>query len=217
MLKTFTVGAFLFLTSAAFAQVGHVRLDTPDASACDATPDTWFSEERSIHLQLLAGDSASSGLGPNPDFDYVPFNVRAGIVLLPDHRDWLLGTGDVTGLLDLVVARPRVHGSIVVGPSLLLRKDLRPNDACLIPYTQLGVGIVYTDADNDQSQDVIGRSWECLLQAGAGCHFRLSDRWKFDVEGHYQHISNAQLASRNLGSNNIGVSLGVTRLFGATP
>jgi hypothetical protein len=166
-------------------------------------------------VQVLAGFSASSDLGPVADFDYEPFNVRGGIVLRPDHQSMLLPMGDVTCLLDLMIANPRDFGSIIAGPSVLLRKDLRPSEASLIPYIQAGGGMVYTDADNDRSQRIIGRSWEFLLQAGLGGHYRISDKWLLDVEGGYQHISNARLASRNWGSNNFGVVVGFTRSWGA--
>jgi opacity protein-like surface antigen len=165
-------------------------------------------------VQILAGFSASSNLGPAADLDYEPFNVRGGIVLFPDHQSEFAPTGDVTCLVDLVVARPRDFGSIIAGPSVLVRKDLRPSAANLVPYVQAGGGMVYTDADNVLSQRIIGRSWEFLLQAGLGCHCRLSKRWQLDLEGSYQHISNARLASRNWGTNNLGIVVGLTRTWG---
>jgi hypothetical protein len=166
-------------------------------------------------VQVLAGFSASSDLGPVADFDYEPFNLRGGFVLFPDHQSVLVPTGDVTCLVDLMLADPRDFGSIIAGPSVLLRKDLRPSVAGLIPYVQAGGGMVYSDADNDLSQRIIGRSWEFLLQAGLGCHCRISEQWLLDVEGTYQHISNARLAGRNWGSNNFGVALGLTWTWGS--
>lgn len=181
------------------------------AQDCDATDPEWPAE---FSVQFLGGFSASTTLGPDADFDYEPFNLRAGTVLIPDHDGPLLPPGDVTCLLDIVIARADNYGSVIAGPSVLLRKDFWRSDSRVTPYAQAGAGMVYTDADNDHSQRVIGRSWEFLLQTGIGCHCRVTDRWTFDVEGNYQHISNARLGSRNLGSNNLGLSLGLTRYFG---
>jgi lipid A 3-O-deacylase len=176
-----------------------------------ASPDIHAGE---FSVQMLAGFSASSGLGPNADFDYELIILRGGVVLLPDHQPVFAPKGDVTCLLDLMIARPDDFGSIVTGPSVLLRKDLRPSVADLIPYIQVGGGMVYTDADNAQTQRIIGRSWEFLLQGGLGCHYRITEQWMLDMEGSYQHISNAQLAGRNLGTNNLGIVVGFTRTLG---
>lgn len=171
-------------------------------------------EPLDLRLQVLAGFSASTSLGPDADFDYNHVNLRAEIVLFPDHSTGILPKGDFNCLADFMIADPQDFGSIIVGPSVLLRKELRPSTARMIPYVQAGGGMVYTDADNVASQRVIGRSWEFLLQTGLGCHWRLNDLWMLDVEGSYQHISNARLAARNLGSNNLGVMVGLTREWG---
>lgn len=167
-----------------------------------------------FRVQALAGYSESTSLGPNADFDYELVSLRAECVLFPDYDPAFLPRGDFTCLADLMIADPEDFGSVIVGPSILLRKELRPSTSRLIPYAQAGGGMVYTDADNLQSQRVIGRSWEFLLWAGLGCHYRVNDYWMLDIEGSYQHISNARLAARNLGSNNVGVVVGFTREFG---
>jgi opacity protein-like surface antigen len=107
------------------------------------------------------------------------------------------------------------YGHIVTGPSLLLRYNYVQPGCRLNPYTQVGAGVVYTDAYRDQSQAAIGESVEFLLQGGVGCRYVLSPHWSADIEGEYQHISNGRLASRNLGVNNVGLSIGLTYYFPA--
>ena len=202
--------------AAAQEQLGIYRSAPPASSVPRSLVNetsSWDGASR-LRFQALAGFSESTSLGPEADFDYELVSLRAECVLLPDHDPAFLPQGDFTCLADLMIADPEDFGSIIVGPSILLRKELRPSTARLIPYAQAGGGMVYTDADNRQSQRVIGRSWEFLLQAGLGCHYRVNDDWMLDLEGSYQHISNARLAARNLGSNNVGVVVGFTREFG---
>lgn len=207
-------------TAAGEDNSGSADTASPEPIAVSAG-DYLLSDESSLgdpatdfSTQALAGFSSGSSLGPVADFDYELINLRGGVVLFPDQQGAFLPKGDVTCLLDVMIADPQDFGSIVAGPSILLRKDLRPSTAGWIPYAQAGGGMVYTDTDNDHTQRIIGRSWEFLLQAGLGCHFRISKRWLLDVEGSYQHISNARLASRNWGANNFGVVVGFTRTWG---
>jgi hypothetical protein len=43
----------------------------------------------------------------------------------------------------------------------------------------------------------------------------MSDAWSLDIEGGIQHISNADMATRNAGVNCLGGSVGLTFSFGA--
>jgi hypothetical protein len=171
-----------------------------------------------LQIQVLGGVSNSVAIGSlaSAGFDYTPLNLRIGHTLIADHESRILGNGDVTSLLDVMIAPVHTYGSIVTGPSWLLRKNLRPSNHAVIPYVQAGVGIVYTDADNNQRQGNIGRSYEFLLQTGLGLRWRLGETWSLDVEGAFQHISNAGLAHRNAGANNLGLSLGLTHFFGGS-
>ena len=83
-----------------------------------------------------------------------------------------------------------------------------------MPYTQVGGGFVLTDAWKDSVQHVIGQQFEFLLRAEAGVHIMLSAHWSLNLEGGFQHISNADLAGRNDGLNSVGGAIGFTRYFG---
>lgn len=63
-----------------------------------------------------------------------------------------------------------------------------------MPYWQLGIGLVASDVSRDQSQRIIGRTVEFMLPSGFGFRFLVDSRWSIDLEGVYQHISNADTA-----------------------
>lgn len=164
-------------------------------------------------LQFLAGGYFKSSLGPKgPHFNYLPMGVRLGRICTPPiwESSWMFG--GIETLVELTAA-PIISGpgSILGGPSLVLRRHFacRP-DQCLVPYIQGGAGIVFTDAGDDHNQGAIGQDMEFLLQAQIGLRARLSENWTFDVEGGFQHISNAGLADRNGGINAFGAAIGFT-------
>jgi Lipid A 3-O-deacylase (PagL) len=166
------------------------------------------------HLQMLAGAYFKSTLGPNgPAFDYLPITIRLGRACTTPQwdRPWW-ARGNFEALVEVSAAPIATGpGSIVVGSSLLLRRNLlcRPDQHC-VPYFQAGAGIVYTDASHDLTQREIGQEMEFLLQLQFGIRTRLSPNWTFDIEGGFQHISNAGLADRNGGVNAFGASVGFT-------
>ena len=93
---------------------------------------------------------------------------------------------------------------------MLLRYNLVQPDSRVVPYIQLGVGAVLTDAYKDQSQSAIGQALEFTPQGSVGFRYHINPTWSFDVEGMYHHISNARLAKRNDGINAWGAFFGVS-------
>jgi lipid A 3-O-deacylase len=147
------------------------------------------------------------GLGPRtPTFDFAPLNVRLGLEL----NDPCL-CGSAQALVELSTA-PVVDGfgNILVGPTGLLRYNYVRPDWRLVPYLQGGLGFVYTDASYDRTQRAIGQDVEFTIKAALGFHYLLNDHLALNLESGVTHISNADLASRNLGINAVGVSLGFT-------
>jgi lipid A 3-O-deacylase len=180
-----------------------------------APADDLFCKDR-LELQFMSGFQLSpSGLGPHtPTFDFLTEQIRLGSILTPTLADGTFLRGDVEGLVELTTA-PVVDGfgSIVFGPSVMIRYNFVQPDARIIPYIQAAAGMVYTDAYQDQNQRAIGQAIEFLLEAGGGVHYRLGENWTLDVESELAHISNARLAPRNLGVNGVGASIGVTYYF----
>ncbi len=161
-------------------------------------------------VQFLSGVSRTTSLGPTvPNLDYTPITTRVGWYLTDP-----LAPGAVSFLIDYstdVVTHG--FGSYITGPSLVLRYERRP-DRVLVPYIQGGLGLAFNDAYRDKSQRAIGAFTEFYDHLGGGVHYRFAPNWTLDVEVLWQHISNADLAGRNLGVNNLAVLAGLTYKFG---
>lgn len=169
-------------------------------------------------LQVMGGYYRMSSLGPSgPQFDYAPFAVRVGImasdVQFDDH--WFRGCGEL--LLEVNgSAALGEFGTYLTGPNLILRYNFVQPDWLIIPYLQCGAGFVFTDAHQTPAsrQHLIGQAFEFLLRAEVGARWMLTECVSVDAEVGYQHISNAALAERNGGVNNLGFALGFTYFFG---
>ena len=113
-------------------------------------------------------------------------------------------------------AGPITHGpgSFLAGGTLLLRHNFvigrRP---VVVPYFQIGAGLVGSDASSDHSQFSIGLPVEFNLQSSLGARWRLNRTWSINTEFNYRHISNAGLSSRNGGYDLVGGLLGLSRMF----
>ena len=105
------------------------------------------------------------------------------------------------------------YGSALGGGSIVYRRNFLSPGAKIVPYLNLGTGIIYSDAYHDKVQRSLGGRFEFDLQVSAGAHFRLSPRWSIDAEFAYRHLSDAFITERNLGTNGIGGVLGVSRAF----
>jgi opacity protein-like surface antigen len=78
-----------------------------------------------------------------------------------------------------------------------------------IPYTQAGLGLTSTDID----RQIVGQPFNFNLDLGAGTRYLLSEHWALNLEYRFQHISNANTGTHNLGINAHGPILGVSYLF----
>jgi hypothetical protein len=105
-------------------------------------------------------------------------------------------------------------GSYLAGGTMLLRHNfVWGHHPVLVPYLQIGAGIVGSDASSDHSQFSIGTPVEFNLQAGLGARWRLNRSWSINTEFNYRHISNAGLSSRNGGYDLVGGFIGLGRMF----
>jgi hypothetical protein len=181
-----------------------------DLSApCPACPADLFT------VQILGGAYIKSGAGAHvAPFDYAPIDLRLGWMPNTPWGDGTCLRGYWEGILDLMGAPVWTHyGNVVTGASLLLRYNYVQPDCRLVPYIQAGGGLVYSDAYRSHDQRTIGQAVEFLLPAAVGCRYILNPHWTLDAEAGFQHISNANLAGRNAGTNDVGVSLGLTYYF----
>jgi hypothetical protein len=180
-------------------------------------------------LQFVSGVSFSPGWGPpqsppnarlgfpgrpGTQFDYAPQTVRLGYILCDPLLDGTILRGVFEAVLEYNTAIVfRDYGSYWTGPAALLRCNWAQPDAHFIPYSQGGAGIIFTDAHRDITQRAIGQHQEFLLRADVGFHYLINPHLSLDAEFSYQHISNADLAPRNGGVNNIGGQIGLTCYF----
>lgn len=171
-----------------------------------------YAEDR-MSLQVMTGPLFSSSLvGPRiPDFDRWQTCVRLGWMLSsPDEEDALLD-GNLELLLELTGSVVfEGFGDYVAGLGGIFRYNLTGFHDRFVPYVQAGLGLVYTDAYRDTTQRAIGQGFNLAPRGGAGFRYLLSDAWSIDVEGVYEHISNAGMDDRNNGVNAFGGFLGVT-------
>jgi hypothetical protein len=174
------------------------------------------------YYTLVNGDSARASFLPDGtpnglhDFAYAPQIIRLGhtchyycpgafwpTVATSVHLEF----SGATILQDF--------GSYLAGPSLLTRFTFSP-ERSWHPYIQGGVGVLFNDADEDLSQRMIGSDVEYVLQAQAGLQFMINKHCSLDIEGGYQHISNAGRNDRNFGVNAVGASVGLSYRFGGS-
>jgi lipid A 3-O-deacylase len=146
-----------------------------------------------------------------PEFDYAGGDLRYGYIFTPAlcnecpllRGDWeVLLDGFAQGVTD-------GPGNYLTGGSLLFRYNFFHPGSRFIPYFQLGGGGLHSDAAEDPTQRLIGGAFEFVLQADIGARYLLNDRWSILAEGGFQHISNADTASRNVGVNALGGRLGL--------
>lgn len=100
-------------------------------------------------------------------------------------------------------------GDDIAGATVWLRHNFVPRQSRFAPYLQAGAGLTYTDIN----RRLVGQDFNFNLDLGAGVRYRLSSHWSVNLEYRYQHISNANLADRNLGVNAHGPMLAVSFFF----
>ena len=196
---------------------------SPDSKSAD--PDDLasyiFVEDR-ITLEYMAGAMFSpSGIGPVvPVFNYQQNNVRLGWMLdSPDSWGPQAGIDDpLRGNFEAILEATGSYvwhsfGTYMVGITGLVRYNFVQPNWVVVPYIQGGAGIIYTNARNWSNQDAIGGNWEFTPQFAGGLKFLLDKNWTFNIEGSFQHISNANTSARNEGVNAYGGFVGFTYVF----
>jgi hypothetical protein len=196
---------------------------SPDSKSAD--PDDLasyiFVEDR-ITLEYMAGAMFSPcGVGPvAPVFNYQQNNVRLGWMLdSPDSWGPQAGIDDpLRGSFEAILEATGSYvwhsfGTYMVGITGLVRYNFVQPNWVVVPYIQGGAGIIYTNARNWSNQDAIGGNWEFTPQFAGGLKFLLDKNWTFNIEGSFQHISNANTSARNEGVNAYGGFVGFTYVF----
>jgi hypothetical protein len=157
----------------------------------------------------------TTGGTKRPELDYAGSDFRYGYVFTPaicNNCPFMRGAWEllIDGFGEGITEGP---GNYLVGGSLLFRYNFFHPGSRFIPYVQLGGGGLHSDAAEDPDQRLIGGQFEFVLEADLGVRFLLTDHWSILAEGGFQHISNADTASRNVGVNALGGRLGLGFAF----
>jgi hypothetical protein len=167
-------------------------------------------------IEVLGGafTSVDDATRKRPQFDFALANVREGWMLNDARSGFLFGNEEL--LIDAFVGPIlKGPGSVMTGVTFILRHNfVTRTDGFFVPYYQMGVGGLYSDAaDADRVQFGIGTTFEFNLQATVGARWRVARSWSINTEFGYRHISNGGLDSRNGGVDAVGGLIGVGRMF----
>ncbi|MDY6839147.1 MAG: acyloxyacyl hydrolase [Thermodesulfobacteriota bacterium] len=209
-LLLFSIIALVILPSLAIA-------DKESNDEPNTPPQSKLFTKGRVTVQLVSGALFSPTLLADqhyPAFDYARTDLRISRMLnSPDDSRSLL-RGNLEVILELTNSIIyKGPGNYIGGLAALGRYNLVQPGWKLVPYIQAGAGIVYTDAYKDHSQAVIGQAIEFTLEGSLGCHYLINEKWSFDAEAQFQHISNAGIANRNDGLNAFGGLAGLTYFY----
>lgn len=191
------------------------------SAASSSTADGLFVKER---MTLQAG----TGLLISPlffrthrqDLDYAMVFVRAGYFFTNPSEKRFLPRGNIEALMQVSgSAVTEGFGNYMTEFALLFRYNVVYPEWRIVPYFQVGAGMIYNDLYKDRAQDLVGQAVEFSPQASLGFRYILSKRWSLDAEGMFHHISNAGLddSKRNVGVNAFGGFIGMTYFFSPAP
>ena len=173
---------------------------------------TAYPFQKSV-LEVQLGAGAFFSIGDRQTMNYASESLRFGWMFSDIHGGGLL-RGNWEGLLELFSGEVFVGpGNFFAGGSLIGRYNFVQEQARFVPYFQLGAGALGDNIYRNKNQRLVGSGFEFLLRTGLGFRWSINRNWAFFTEGEYQHISNADTASRNIGLNALGVTVGVSRFF----
>jgi len=177
--------------------------------------DNIFTKDR-IAVQVVSGIlNSPAGIGPDTvDFDYVQTNLRLGWMLNSPGPSEGFFRGNVEAVLEFTYSDIYSdYGDYFAGFTVLFKYNFVQPDAKFVPYVQAGAGLVFTDAYKDRTQRAIGNSHEFTPQASLGFRYLIDKNWSIDMEGMFEHISNANAGDRNVGANSLGGFVGITYFY----
>jgi hypothetical protein len=163
--------------------------------------------------ELAAGGGVLfSPIGPTrnrPVLNYALGNLQLGL-MLTDLRT----NGFLRGNFELVqegfgAGIFQGPGNYIAGETLWLRYNFVPPRWQVLPYAQGGGGFVVTNINHRYD----GQDFNFNLGLAAGLRWFMAPRYALNLEYRLQHISNANLGSRNIGINAHGPVLDLSWFF----
>jgi opacity protein-like surface antigen len=100
-------------------------------------------------------------------------------------------------------------GNYIAGGSILARYNFVPKNSRLSPYLQCGIGGEMMDIGHQYD----GHNFNFNVVAMGGLRYFIKPKMSLNVECRFQHLSNANTGSRNIGINALGPALGISWFF----
>ncbi len=144
-----------------------------------------------------------------PTLNYELTEVQLGYMLTPVRgASFWRGNLEVVGsVFDGWIVEGR--GTYVAGGTAWLRYNFVPVSCRFVPFLQAGAGLTATDLD----RRLEGEAFNFNLDLGVGARDFVTPKWSVNLEYRYEHISNANLSSRNIGINADGPMVSVSFYF----
>lgn len=198
------------------AYAGTARCDAARTITSVAETDPFCKGAHELDITGGYFYSPVFATGGRPVLNYVQGDVTLGCMLTSPSvacgHDWLRGNWE--GLINAFGA------GVVKGPSgflaggrLLLRYNFVQPDARWVPFFQIGAGGLGDNVYEHRDQRLIGSGFEFTLVADAGLRYFFTPKCAAILAADFEHISNAGTASRNLGVNAVGGTLGLGYFF----
>jgi hypothetical protein len=183
-----------------------------------APPDAGPFARGGRELSLTAGFlySPICATGGRPVFSYAQGDLCLGWMLTDPSP--LFGCSLLRGnweALANVFGAGAAQGpsGFMAGGRALLRYNFVQPGAKWVPFFQIGGGGLGNNIYRHQDQSLIGNGFEFTLVADIGLRYFFTPSWAAEVLVDFEHISNANTASRNVGVNALGGTVGVGWFF----
>lgn len=217
--KSISILSAVLIASGAY----HAKAGTEVPVSTPVTQDMQSPFRKGVmEVDLLAGAFLSytpPGAGGRHSIDYAMQSVRVGRMLTsPQDSGFFSGMlrGNFEFLFEGIggeVFAGNDSGASFGGVSFLLRYNFVHPGCRIIPFYELGGGMLFNNIYLDNSQREVGQSFEFNLQNHVGVNFMLRDHLALTIDGGWTHISNANMADRNIGLDALGALFGVSYFF----
>lgn len=127
-------------------------------------------------------------------------------------KDWLRGNWEVLGNVfgaDVV----RGPSGFMAGGRLQMRYNFVQPASRWVPFFQIGAGGLGDNIYHHQDQSLVGGGFEFTLVADGGLRYFLTPKCAAILMIDFEHVSNANTASRNVGINAGGGMVGMGFFF----
>ena len=144
-----------------------------------------------------------------PKVNYVPGYIEADYMLTHLYASGFWRNNLEVSLQGWGAGIYENTGHYIAGTTLWLRHNLVPEGSRFVPYAEIGAGFVSMDINHKYD----GHNFNFNLDAAGGTRFFVTRRLTLNAQFQYQHISNANTGSHNIGINAVGPIFGISWFF----